>query len=110
MKIWLTSHIHGVIISKCAKERITLEGESMSYEKVMQAKEIIVGTKQTLKALEDDTIKEVIIANDADLRIVQKVKMLADKKGVPITYVESMRKLGKACKIDVGAATVGITK
>ena len=27
---------------------------------------------------------------------------------VPVTYVESMKKLGKACGIDVGAAAVAI--
>lgn len=82
----------------------------MSYEKVLQGKEIVIGTKQTLKALENDKVQQVIVASDADLRVVQKVKMLAEKKEIPITFVESMKRLGKACGIDVGAATVGITK
>ena len=34
----------------------------MSYEKVIQAKKIIIGTKQTVKALKTDIVKEVIIA------------------------------------------------
>lgn len=82
----------------------------MSYEKVLQGKEIVIGTKQTLKALENDKVQQVIVASDADLRVVQKVKMLAEKKEIPIIFVESMKRLGKACGIDVGAATVGITK
>ena len=82
----------------------------MSYEKVLQGKEIVIGTKQTLKALENDKVQQVFLASDADLRVVQKVKVLAEKKEVPITFVESMKRLGKVCGIDVGAATVGITK
>lgn len=82
----------------------------MSYEKVLQGKEIVIGTKQTLKALENDKVQQVIVASDADFRVVQKVKMLAEKKEIPIIFVESMKRLGKACGIDVGAATVGITK
>ncbi|MGO4890111.1 50S ribosomal protein L7ae-like protein [Anaerobacillus sp. MEB173] len=81
----------------------------MSYEKVTQAQSIIVGTKQTIKALDDGIVQEVIIADDADHRIIHKVLVLAQTKGIPITKVDSMKKLGKACGIDVGAATVAIT-
>lgn len=82
----------------------------MSYDKVTQETKIVIGTKQTLKALEEEIVQEVIIATDADRRVVQKVEMMAKKKNVPIFTVDSMKKLGKACGIDVGAATVGITK
>ena len=82
----------------------------MSYEKVAQAIEKVVGTKQTLKALEDKQVKEIIIAEDADERILQKILPLANKQGVPCIPVDSMKKLGKACGIDVNAATVAIKK
>lgn len=80
----------------------------MSYEKVTQAKQVIVGTKQTLKALHDGVVDEVFIAEDAEPRVVNKVKRLATDLGIPITTVDSMKKLGKACGIEVGAATVAI--
>ncbi len=82
----------------------------MSYEKVSQAKEIIVGTKQTLKALQKGEVREVIIAEDADAHVVDKVKAKATELGVPIATVDSMKKLGEACNIDVGAAAVAIKK
>ncbi|OLO27180.1 ribosomal protein L7Ae-like protein [Alkalihalophilus pseudofirmus] len=82
----------------------------MSYEKVTQAENVVIGTKQTIKALEQGNAIEVIIANDADARVIHKVQLLAQKKGVPITTVDSMKKLGKVCGIDVGAATVTLTK
>ncbi|MBU8908624.1 50S ribosomal protein L7ae-like protein [Desertibacillus haloalkaliphilus] len=82
----------------------------MSYEKVSQAKDLIIGTKQTLKALEQGIIKEVIVADDADYRVVAKVINLSNTKEIPITNVDSMKMLGKACGIDVGAATVALKK
>ena len=38
----------------------------MSYEKVKQARKLVIGTKQTLKAIKNGIVKEVIIAEDAD--------------------------------------------
>lgn len=82
----------------------------MSYEKVKLAQDIIVGTKQTLKALQDGEVQEMMIASDADERVIGKVRMLAQQFNVPVTHVDSMKKLGKACGIEVGAATVAIKK
>ncbi|WNS75603.1 50S ribosomal protein L7ae-like protein [Bacillus sp. DTU_2020_1000418_1_SI_GHA_SEK_038] len=80
----------------------------MSYEKVLQAKGIIIGTRQTVKALQAGTIKEIVIAKDADPKVIAKVASKATEVNVPILYVDSMKKLGKACGIDVGAAAVAI--
>jgi large subunit ribosomal protein L7A len=80
----------------------------MSYEKVTQAKDFIVGTKQTLKALQNNEVAEIVIASDADQRITNKVIALAKEQQIPISIVDSMKKLGKACGIEVGAAAVAI--
>ncbi|MBU9720231.1 MULTISPECIES: 50S ribosomal protein L7ae-like protein [Bacillaceae] len=82
----------------------------MSYEKVVQAMEKVVGTKQTLKALEDEQVKEIIVAEDADPRVLQRVITQAEKTSVPWSKVDSKKKLGKACGIEVSAATVAIKK
>ncbi|RFU68636.1 50S ribosomal protein L7ae-like protein [Peribacillus saganii] len=82
----------------------------MSYEKVLQAKSVIVGTKQTVRALKNNLIQEVVISKDADRTLTAKIEMNARDLGVPITYVDSMQMLGKACGIDVGAAAVAIKK
>ncbi|MFD1738277.1 50S ribosomal protein L7ae-like protein [Bacillus salitolerans] len=81
----------------------------MSYEKVSQAYNIIVGTKQTIKALKNGEVKEVVVAEDADQRVTFKVIQTAKELQVPVIKVDSMKKLGKACGIEVGAATVAIT-
>lgn len=81
----------------------------MSYEKVAQVKSrIIIGTKQTLKAMKNGEISEVIIADDADRHITNKVADAADELNIPRTHVDSMKKLGIACGIEVGASTAAI--
>jgi large subunit ribosomal protein L7A len=80
----------------------------MSYEKVLQAKEVIVGTKQTVKALKDGRVKYLVVATDADTRVTEKVIATAKEVHVPISKVDSMKKLGKACGIEVAAAAVAI--
>ncbi|MFD1021198.1 50S ribosomal protein L7ae-like protein [Thalassobacillus hwangdonensis] len=81
----------------------------MSYEKVAQANSnIVIGTKQTLKAMKNGEVEEVFVAGDADQHITEKVMRMAEELKVPCHRVDSMKKLGKACGIDVGAATVAI--
>jgi len=80
----------------------------MSYEKVTQANDVVIGKKQTMKALKAGQIRELIIAEDADRHILDELLLLAEEARVPIVKVDSMKKLGKACGIDVGAATVAI--
>ena len=77
----------------------------MSYEKVRQAKNVIIGTKQTVKALKNGKATELIVAKDAEARVTAKAVELARELNIPVTYVDSMKELGKACGIDVGAAT-----
>lgn len=80
----------------------------MSYEKVSQAIELVIGSKQTLKAIKEKQVSEVIIADDADRRVTNKVLLAASENGIPVVKVDSMKKLGKACGIEVNAATVAI--
>ncbi|HET7628982.1 MAG TPA: 50S ribosomal protein L7ae-like protein [Bacillales bacterium] len=80
----------------------------MSYEKVTQASGVVVGTKQTIKALRAGEIKELVVADDADGHILDEVLALAQQNNVPVCRVDSMDKLGKACGIDVGASAVAI--
>ena len=81
----------------------------MSYEKVEQAKKTIIGTKQTVKAIRAGIVTEVIIAQDADERITSPAMEEAANHGIRVTHVDSMKKLGNTCGIQVGAAVVAIT-
>lgn len=65
---------------------------------------LVVGTKQTLKAVETGKAAEVFVAQDADPRMINRIVQLCSQKGVKLTEVDTMRNLGKACGIEVGAA------
>ena len=80
----------------------------MPYEKVKQADKISIGTKQATKAIEHGQAREVFVAKDADPRVTGKVIALCKKMGVQVTYVDSMKLLGKACGIEVGAAIAAV--
>lgn len=82
----------------------------MQLKELANQTKIIVGVKQSTKALTTDRAKIVFVANDADPLIIQKVIELAKDKKIEIVYAESMKELGRACNIDVGAATAVIEK
>jgi large subunit ribosomal protein L7A len=85
-----------------------LEDVHMPYEKVKQAEKISIGTKQATRIVELGKALEVFVAKDADPRITSKMVNLCKKMGVQVTYVDSMKMLGKACGIEVGAAMAAV--
>lgn len=82
----------------------------MSYEKVKQAKRIIVGSKQAVKALNAGEVQELIVAEDASQNMKQGLIRSAEEAKVAVSYVDSMKRLGRTCGISVGAAAVAILK
>ena len=66
----------------------------------------VVGAKQTLRALKDGRAKRVYMAKDADPRLLQPLVQEAVRQRVPLIQVDTMRQLGEACGISVGAAIV----
>ena len=50
--------------------------------RIETAKQIVVGTKQTLKALQNGTASLVYVAEDAEERVVSPVKRLGAEKGI----------------------------
>lgn len=71
---------------------------------------ILVGVKQTKKALKEEQAQKVIVADDAQSHIISPILELCRHGNVAVEYVESMEKLGKEVRIDVGAAVVTILK
>ncbi|TYQ17657.1 UNVERIFIED_CONTAM: LSU ribosomal protein L7AE [Acetivibrio alkalicellulosi] len=67
-----------------------------------------VGLKQSIKSLEKGIVNQVYIAKDADEKVVRKIKEMCLEKNIPVIYIDTMKLLGKACGIDVGAAVVSI--
>ena len=50
------------------------------------------------------------MAVDADPKVTTKLIQQAHELEVPLLHVDSMKKLGKACGIEVGAAAVAIIR
>lgn len=81
----------------------------MSYDQVTQASQTIIGIKQAVKAMYAGQVIALFVAIDADNWVTDPAILLAKEIGVPVTYVDSKKELGKACGIHVGAAVVAIT-
>jgi large subunit ribosomal protein L7A len=80
----------------------------MPYDRIRSAKNVAVGTNQTTKALEQFVVQEVFVAKDADRKIADRIVQQCEAKMVPVTWVDSMKQLGKVCGIEVGAAVAAV--
>jgi large subunit ribosomal protein L7A len=67
-----------------------------------------VGTKQTLRAVERGVAEAVFVARDAEPHVVRHLLLLCRQRGVPVHEVETMQLLGRACGVEVGAASAAI--
>lgn len=70
---------------------------------------LVVGLKQSKKAIESDQAKRVYIALDAQENISAPIIKVCKEKKIPVTYVKTMQELGALCAIDVGAAVAVLT-
>ncbi|WP_422448998.1 L7Ae/L30e/S12e/Gadd45 family ribosomal protein [Thermoanaerobacterium sp. DL9XJH110] len=77
-------------------------------QKLKEAPKKTIGTKQTMKALEKDRVSVVFIAQDAEEHVVAGLKELCRQKGIEVVPVATMKELGDACGIEVGAASAAI--
>ena len=64
----------------------------------------VVGIKQVKKALREGRALEVILADDADPALTEPLEASCREAGVKVTHTASMKELGRACSIAVGAA------
>jgi large subunit ribosomal protein L7A len=70
--------------------------------------DIIIGLKQTLKAIQSGKAAKVYLATDADDYIKNSVSDACTQKNLEIVYVSTMKELGEACGIDIGASTAAV--
>lgn len=68
----------------------------------------VVGLKQTRKALASHRVKCVFLAEDADPAVTDALAEQCCEEDVPCTRVASMKELGLACGIKVGAAAAAL--
>ena len=70
----------------------------------------VVGAKQVKRALRDGRAARLYIAVDADPRMLQPLVQEAVNRQVPVSQVPTMKDLGAACGIAVGAAVAVLVK
>jgi len=68
----------------------------------------VVGTKQTLRVLENGTAKVLYVAKNAQKQVTLRAIELAESKNIPIVYIETMEELAQACDVEVKTATAAL--
>jgi large subunit ribosomal protein L7A len=64
----------------------------------------VIGIKQTGKSLKGGLGKHLYVAKDSDEHLINPLIKLAEDASIEVTYVNTMKELGRLCGIDVGAA------
>ncbi|MDP9702586.1 large subunit ribosomal protein L7A [Paenibacillus polysaccharolyticus] len=82
----------------------------MSNEKGLQDAHVKIGTKQTMRTVQTGMASEVYVAEDSDPQLTSKIIALCEQHNVKYTKVDTMKNLGKACGIGVGAAMAAVVK
>lgn len=70
----------------------------------------VSGIKQSRRAVRDGLARTVYLAGDADPALTDPIRVLCREKNVPVTDRYTMRELGQAAGIQVGAAVVALLK
>ncbi|WP_234997688.1 L7Ae/L30e/S12e/Gadd45 family ribosomal protein [Acidaminococcus provencensis] len=71
---------------------------------------VVVGVKQSQKAIARGQAVGALIALDADEHVTGPIKALCEAAGVRLETVSTMQELGKACGIHVGASVAAVLK
>ncbi len=68
----------------------------------------VVGVKQVRRALAKGQAKRLYLAKDADPHLTEPLERQGREQGVEVAWTDSMKALGRACGIAVGAAVAAI--
>ncbi|MCL6476827.1 MAG: ribosomal L7Ae/L30e/S12e/Gadd45 family protein [Peptococcaceae bacterium] len=82
----------------------------MSLDRLSRAHKKVIGSKQTLKAVDRNQAKVVYLAKNAEKHVTDPIIQACSGKSIPVIYVESMQVLGKACGIEVGCAATAVVE
>ena len=70
----------------------------------------VIGTKQTLKAVKEGKATVVVLAEDTEDSIKEKIVTACQEASVPIEPYESKIALGQDSSIERGAAVIALLK
>ncbi len=69
-----------------------------------------VGLKETNRCMKRGLVTKVYVAKDADSFVTRPVIEFAEKNGLAVFFVETMKELGAMTGIDIGAAVAAEIK
>lgn len=78
--------------------------------KELEAREKVIGVKQSRRAVRDGLAQQVFVALDADPALTESLREQCQIQQIPILDRFTMRELGQAAGIQVGAAVVTLLK
>ncbi|TCL54306.1 large subunit ribosomal protein L7A [Hydrogenispora ethanolica] len=82
-----------------------------SVQAIREAKEKVIGLKQTLRAIQQNKVSAVYIANDIEDFLVKRITDCCQENKIPLTAVDfGQKELGHLCQIEVGASVVALIK
>ena len=64
----------------------------------------LAGARAVQKAVSEGKAKEILVAKDAESKIIAKVLLLAEERGIKVVWVSGKQQLGEYCGISVGAS------
>ena len=76
----------------------------------LRVKEKVIGVKQSRRAVRDGLALRVFLAADADPALTAPLAEQCRSQGIPVEAGCTMRELGQAAGIQVGAAVVTLLK
>ena len=71
---------------------------------------VVAGSRQTRRALNQGKAAKLLLAADADPRVLEPLARLAGEKGIRAQVIPTMKELGAACGIPVGCAVATLLK
>jgi large subunit ribosomal protein L7A len=76
----------------------------------LRVMEKVIGVKQSRRAVRDNLVQMVFLACDADPAVTEPVAQQCAEKQIPVMDQFTMREMGQAAGIQVGAAVVALLK
>ena len=76
----------------------------------LRAKEKVIGVKQSRRAVRDGSAQLVFLAADADPALTRPLEEQCRLRQIPVVTQFTMRELGQAAGIQVGAAVAALLK
>ena len=89
------------------KDKMTLECGILGK---IPRNQVVVGAKQLRKALRAGRVRQVYLAENADPAVTEPLAVACNECCIPVAWIRSMSELGRACGIDVGAATAAVVE